>query len=89
MVKRISYSNSLFIRKRLHFRLHIVLQFRLGNAADGGILRHHRDILQIVQLAENAELCKLVDSGNENEPQIRVQTLDRAVEIPHYLPENR
>ena len=89
LVKRISYSNSLFICKRLHFRLHVVLQFRLGNSTNGGILRHHRDILQIVQLTENAELCELVDSGKENEPQIRVKALYRAVEIPHYLPENR
>ena len=81
--------DSLLICKCLHFRLHVALQFRLGNSTNGGILRHHRDILQIVQLAENAELCKLVDSGKEHEPQIRVETLYRAIEIPHYLPENR
>ena len=81
--------DSLLICKCLHFRLHVVLQFRLGNSTNGGILRHHRDILQIVQLAENAELCKLIDSCDENEPQIRIETLDRTIEIPHYLPENR
>ena len=32
---------------------------------------------------------RLVDSGDENEPQIRIQALDRTVEIPHYLPESR
>ena len=34
-------------------------------------------------------MCELVDSGEENEPQIRVEALDRTVEIPHYLPECR
>ena len=81
--------DTLLVCKCLHFRLHVVLQFRLGNSTNGGILRHHRDILQIVQLTENAELCELVDSGKENEPQIRVKALYRAVEIPHYLPESR
>ena len=81
--------DSLLICKCLHFWLHVVLQFRLGNSTNSGIVRHHRDILQIVQLAENAELCKLVDSCDENEPQVWVKALYRAVEIPHYLPEDR
>ena len=69
--------------------MNIILQLLLRNTANRRVLSLHRNILQIVQLTEYAELGELVDSGNENEPQIRVETLDRAIEIPHYLPQGR
>ena len=81
--------NLLPVGKRLHTILNIVLQLLLRNTANRRVFSLHRNILQIVQLAEYAELGELVDPGDEYKPQIRVKTLYRAVEIPHYLPQGR
>ena len=58
----------------------------MRDAADGRVPWHHRDVLEVVQLAEYAELGELVYPRDEHEPQVRVKALDRAIEVPHYLP---
>ena len=87
--KCIPIAHFLFVGKCLNFILHIVFQLCLRDSAQCRVFRHHGYVLEIVQLTENAELRKFVDSGNENEPQVWVKALYRAVEIPHYLPEDR
>ena len=58
-------------------------EFLLGNAADGSKLWVHRDVGQIVDGAEDAELRELGDSRDEGESPILVTFLDRSVEFLH------
>ncbi len=77
----------LFISELLNRIWHTSFQFALRYSTYSGIFRHHRDVLEVVQFTEYTELREFVDSGDEHEPQIRVKTLYRAVEVPHYLPQ--
>ena len=51
------------------------------NAANGSVRLVHTDIRDIVQLAEDAELGKLGDAGQEHKAQIRVACLQRTVKL--------
>ena len=64
---------------------HLRKHFLLGDAADARILIIHRDIGDIVQLAEDAELRELGDAREENEMQMGVAVLQRRVEVAHDL----
>ena len=57
--------------------------FLFRDAADGGIFRQHADILNIVQLAKDAQLGELGDARQEHEAQVGVAGFERTIEIPH------
>ena len=54
----------------LNIRFHLRNKFRLADAADGRILVEHADIVEVVELAEDAELRKLSDARDETELQV-------------------
>ena len=67
--------------------LHAHLFFR--NAAHGGIFRHHTDILNVIQLTEDAKLGKFGDACQEHITQILAAPLQRTVEIAHHIAQHR
>ena len=69
--------------KGLYVGMHHRGEFRKAYAADGGVLVEHADVLQIVQFAEDAELREFGDAGNENKLQVRVELLERTIEVLH------
>ncbi len=71
------------LSQSFHVGLHRSDQLRLANAANGRIAIEHTDIINIVQFAEDAELREFGDAGDENELQIRVELLERTVEVLH------
>ncbi len=73
------------LRECLYLLRENTLKFRLGDSADRGELRKHGYVLKVIEFTEYAELDKFVDTRYENEAQIRVETLYRTIEIPHYL----
>ena len=85
-LQRVVVGDTLTVGEITNRLLHIFFQFGLRDAADGGVPRHHRDVLEVVQLTEYAELGELVYPCDEHEPQVRVKALDGAIEVPHYLP---
>ena len=66
---------------------HLRKHFLLGDAADARILIIHRDIGDIVQLAEDAELRELGDAREEDEAEIRLTSLEWTKEIAHDVAE--
>ena len=64
-------------------------EFFLGYAANVSIFLVHAYIIDIVQLAEDAQLGELGDSREEHEAQILVATLQRRIEIAHHIAEHR
>ena len=54
---------------------HLPTNLIFGYAANGSIFGQHRDIAQIVQFAEDAQLRKLGDASYENKTQIWVAGL--------------
>ena len=52
-------------------------KFLLRDAADGLIDRHHRDIVQVVELREDAHLREFRDASDEDELQVAVLALQR------------
>ncbi len=77
------------LRQRLDRLTHPVVNLCPGDSADRRIFRHHRNIHQVIQFTEYAQLRELGYPRDENEPKVRIQTLDRAVEVPHNLPHRR
>ena len=61
----------------------------MSYTADGGIIRVHADVLDVVQLAEDAQLRELGYACKEDEPQPGVAGLERAVEVAHDLAQHR
>ena len=45
----------------------------------------HGDILQVVQLAEDAELRKLGDACEKNETEVGVAVLQGRIEVAHHI----
>ena len=68
-----------------HLRQHLLL----GYAAYSGIVGAHGYVLEVVQLAEDAELRKLRYAGEEDKLQIRVTVFQRRIEIAHNIAEHR
>ena len=62
---------------------HLRKHFLLGDAADARILIIHRDIGDIVQLAEDAELRELGDAREEDEAELGLAILQWAIEVAH------
>ncbi len=71
------------VGKQFHVGQHLRVQLVAADAADGRILVVHGDVEQVVQLTENAELSKLGYSREKDELKVRVEHLDRAVEVLH------
>ena len=55
-----------------HIRFHLGGKLGLADAADGGILVEHADVVEVVEFAEDAELREFGDTGDEGELQVRV-----------------
>ena len=72
---------SLFIlhAQGFYFGSKRIYQFIFGDTAKGGIRRLHADIVQLVQIAEDADLGKLGDSGQKNKTQIAVGTFQHSI----------
>ena len=73
--------------KALHVVRHLLLHLLHADAADGGEIRFQGDVLQVVQLAEYAELGELRDAGEEDEVEVRVGVLQRRIEVAHHVAE--
>ena len=69
--------------QRCHIRFHLSGKLCLADAADGGILVEHADIIEVVELAEDAELRELGNAGDESELQIWVEHFQRTIEVLH------
>ena len=67
----------------LYIRFHLRSKLCLADAADGRILVEHADIVEFVELAEDAELRKLGDTRDETELQVWVEHFQRTVEVLH------
>ena len=59
-------------------------EFRLADAADGGILVEHAYVFKVVKLAEYAYLREFRDAGDERKLKVWVEHLQRTVEVLHY-----
>ena len=66
-----------------HIWFHLGGKLCLADAADGGILVEHADVVEVVEFAEDAELREFGDTGDKAELQIWVELFQRAVEILH------
>ena len=64
---------------------HLLTHFLLRDATERGVLREHADILDIVQLAEDAQLRELRDTCQEYETQIRIAGFQRTIEVTHHV----
>ena len=64
-------AGSQHIQVLVHLRFHLFL----SDATDGGIFGQHTDVLDVVQLAEDAQLRELGDTRQEHEAQIGVASL--------------
>ena len=66
---------------------HLGQQFLLGDATDAGIRLVHAHILDVVQLAEDAELRKLRDARHKDKSKHRLVSLQRTIEVAHRVTE--
>ena len=67
--------------KNLHIRFHLRQKFCLADTADGRILTKHADVIQIINLTEDAQLRELGDTRNKSKFQPWVEILDWAIEV--------
>ena len=61
----------------------ILRQFTLGNTTTAAVFILQRENLEIIQLAEDAELTKLRDACDEYKADVSLLLLQRAEEISH------
>ena len=80
-------THALALGQQLHVAPHRGRQLCLADAADGGEPVGHGYVVEVVQLAEDAELRKLRDASDEHELQPRVEHLQRTVEVLHQEPQ--
>ena len=80
-------SQSLHICKFLDVGLEHRLDFLLRDAADGGKLRQERNVVQVVDGGEDAQLRKLRNARDEAETDHRLARLQRLVELLHHFAE--
>ena len=74
-------------RQQRHFIVKDVVQLFFSDTADVAILFLHRDVLDIVKVAEDAEFAELGDTCEKHEPQISVGALQCAVERLEHVAE--
>ena len=67
---------------------HLGQHFLLGDTADAGVRLVHAHILDIVQLAENAELRELRDASKKHETEQWLTIFQGTVEIAHRIAQN-
>ncbi len=63
----------------VYLRFKSMNQLLFCNAAQGIIRPVHADVVQLVQVAEHADLCKLGDTRQEHEAQVAVGALQHPV----------
>ena len=66
-------------RKFMHFRSEIIIQLLFANTAKTYVLIPHRDIIQIVQVTENAHLAKLRNPRQHTEPDAAIHRFQNAI----------
>ena len=63
-----------------YFRLEVFFQFFKSDTAKRGIIIVHANIIQLVEIAEHADLRKLRHPGEEHKTQVTVCTLEYTIE---------
>ena len=76
-----------FLPHRFHFGLEGGDDFLLRQSAQGVVIQREADVLQLVQVTEDAHLGELRDPGDEDELQPRVGILQYGVEGGEHLAE--
>ena len=64
----------------LQFRLEVIANLRFGHTTDAAVFLKHGNILQLIQVTENAHFAELGDAGDEDKAQIFVITFQSAEE---------
>ena len=77
-----------FLSQFINIIAHLGQQFLLGDTADAGIRHLHTHILDVVQLAEDAELRELRDACQEHKSEQWLAIFQRTVEIAHRIAQN-
>ena len=80
-------SQSLNICKFLDVGLEHRLDFLLRDSTDGGKLRQERNVVQVVDGGEDAQLRKLRNARDEAETDHRLTRLQRLIELLHHFAE--
>ena len=62
-------------RQPFDLRFEIVRKLLPRNPADPGIIRDHRDVIQLIQITENAHLAELRHPGDKHEPDVIIIAL--------------
>ena len=70
----------------LDVRTKLVQQLPLGDAAYRAEVIPHTDVLQIIQLAEDAHLAELADSRDKEETKILPQSLEGTEKLTQLIP---
>jgi len=73
----------------IHVIIHLSQHFFLADTTNSSIRSIHTDIFDIIQFAEDAQLGKLCDTGEEHKTQIRITSFQRTIEIAHHIPKDR
>ena len=74
--------------KSIDIIAHLCKHFLLGDTADAGVRLVHTHILDIVQLAEDAQLRKLRDARQEDKSEQWLAIFQGTVEIAHRIAQN-
>ena len=73
----------IFLRQCFDVFLVGIQKFLFGKAAYSGIVILHREDLQVVQFAKDAQLAELRDARDEDKAQVGILLLERTEEVTH------
>ena len=76
--------NAVGFSKQFYIRLHLRKQFRLTYSADGRVMVVHAYVVEVVKLAEDAQLREFGYARDKHKLKVRVERLYRTVEVLHY-----
>lgn len=79
--------HALRLRQLMQALFHIPVDLAFGNAAQRYISVVHRDVVQVVEVAEYAHLAELCHPREHGEPDMPVQCLEHPVERLQHVPE--
>ena len=74
-----------FVCKTVNICRHLAEQLFFCNSTNSGIFLIHAYIVDVVQLAEDAELREFCDTRQEHEAQHRLTLLQQTVEVAHKI----
>ena len=73
------------LRHLFDIYLELSTQLLFGDTADCAVIIPHADILQIVQLTEDAHLAELADTCQKHKTQIRITFFKRTKKVAHNI----